>query len=121
MFSRMHSAALLLALTTSLTGGPAGPTLAGEKRADPADPNAAVPPHRYVSELAAYRKPQFEQKLDWRQANDTVREVGGHAGSLNDMPEAAASPSRPAMNHGGHDGHGNHGRHLHRGHGGHQP
>jgi hypothetical protein len=110
MSSRMHSAALmLLMLTTSL----AGAASAGEKRPDPADPNAVVPEHRYISDFTSYRKPQFEQKLDWRQANDIVRDVGGHGGALRGAYEQPAmqnapAPPKPTMNHSGHGGHGGH-------------
>jgi hypothetical protein len=115
MSSRMQSAALMLLM---LTTGLANAASAGENRPDPADPNAVVPPHRYVSDFAAYRRPQFEQTLDWRQANDTVRDVGGHAGALkgDDGEPSAASQTAPAsgkpkMHHGGHHGHGGHGGH----------
>ena len=115
MASRMQSAALMLLLTISL----AHTASAGEKRPDPADPDAAVPPHRYVSDFSSYRQPQFDQKLDWRQANDTVRDVGGHAGALKGAYEQPANQapaqSKPEMNHGGM----NHGGHA--GHGGHKP
>lgn len=110
MSSRMQLAALmLLMLTTSL----AGAASAGEKRPDPADPNAVVPEHRYVSEFTSYRKPQFEQMLDWRQANDTVRDVGGHTGALKGASEQPSArdtppPSKPAMHHGGHGNRGGH-------------
>jgi hypothetical protein len=114
MSSRMQSAALMLLM---LTTGLADAASAGDNRPDPADPNAAVPPHRYISDFAAYRRPQFEQTLDWRQANDTVRDVGGHAGALkgNDEPPAASQTApvsgKPKMHHGGHHGHGGHGGH----------
>lgn len=118
MSSSMQSAALMLLM---LTTGLAEAASAGEKRPDPADPNAAVPPHRYVSDFATYRKPQFERKLDWREANDIVRDVGGHAGALEEADgqpaggQAAPAAGKPMMQHGGHAGHGGHG-----GHGGHR-
>jgi hypothetical protein len=107
MSSRMQSAAFaLLMLTLGLADAASA---AGNKRPDPADPEAVVPPHRYVSDFASYRQPKFEQKLDWLQANDTVRDVGGHAGALKDAPTPPADQSpahhRPAMNHAGHGGH----------------
>lgn len=114
MFPSMPSAALLLLMLTTGLAEPAG---AGENRPDPADPNAAVPPHRYVSDFAAYRRPQFEQKRDWRLANDTVRDIGGHVGALKDgdgqpaAGQAAPAPGKPMMQHGGHAGHGGHGGH----------
>ena len=75
---------------------------------NPADPSAAVPVTEYQSAFTGYRKPQFEQKLDWRQANDTVRDVGGHAGALKDQPpgkyESApgTAVSAPGASHQGH-------------------
>lgn len=113
MSSRMQSAAFTLLM---LILGLAEAASAGDKRPDPADPEAVVPPHRYISDFASYRQPQFEQKLDWRQANDTVRDVGGHAGALKGAPtQAAEQPAdqapahhRPAMPHAGHAGHGGH-------------
>lgn len=106
MSSRMQSAAfMLLMLIASL----AQTASAADKRPDPADPAAVVPPHRYVSDFASYRKPQFEQKLDWRQANDTVRDVGGHAGALKGVDEPPQpAHSGPGMKHGGHGHHGGH-------------
>lgn len=112
MPSSMQSAALMLLM---LTTGLAEAASAGEKRPNPADPNAAVPPHRYVSDFATYRKPQFEQKLDWREANDIVRDVGGHAGALKEpggqpaAGQAAPAAGQPMMQHSGHAGHGGHG------------
>lgn len=106
MSSRMHSAALML-LITSL----AGSASAGEKRPDPADPNAVVPEHRYVSDFTSYRKPDFDQPLDWRQANDTVRDVGGHGGALKgayEQPRNQPPHSGSGMKHGHHGHHGGH-------------
>jgi hypothetical protein len=108
----MQPAALMLLM---LTTGLADAASAGENRPDPADPNAAVPPHRYASDFVTYRRPQFEQTLDWRQANDAVRDVGGHAGALkgDDEPPAgqsATASGKPKMHHGGHH-HGGHGGH----------
>jgi hypothetical protein len=109
MYSRMQSAAFALLM---LTLGLADAASAADKRPDPADPAADVPPHRYVSDFASYRQPQFEQKRDWRQANDTVRDVGGHAGALKGAyePPANQAPaqSKPEMHHGRHSGHGGH-------------
>lgn len=116
-FRMLSAASMLLMLTASL----ADTASAGEKRWDPADPNAAVAPQRYVSDFSSYRKPQFEQTLDWRRANDIVRDVGGHAGALKDAEEPSAAaptvpaPGKPGMHHGEHSGHSGHG-----GHGGHR-
>lgn len=75
---------------------------------NPADPSAAVPVTEYQSAFNGYHKPQFEQKLDWRQANEVVRDVGGHAGALKDQPSGrnenapGTSGSAPSASHQGH-------------------
>lgn len=104
MFSRCYWAAVaLLTVAMPLTAW----------AADPADATVAVPQPEYRSAFSSYRKAGFDEKRDWRQANDAVREAGGHAGALKDGPPAdAARPasSMPMM----------HGAHGHR-HGGRQP
>lgn len=84
----------------------------GQPGANPADPAASVPTIQYQSALGDYRKPQFEQKLDWRQANDAARDLGGHVGAMRDAPPPAdrshtAAPAAPAAGPatGGHAGH----------------
>lgn len=108
MSFRLSSAATMLLMLITAAAGAAS---AGEKRTDPADPDAAVPPQNYRSDFASYRKPQFEQKIDWRTANDTVRDVGGHAGAMQDTDaqtgvQAAPAPGQSTMHHHGHMGHG---------------
>lgn len=75
---------------------------------NPADSSAAVPVTEYQSAFTGYRKPEFEQKLDWRQANDTVRDVGGHAGALKDEAPGrndGAPGTTGRTPHTGHQGH----------------
>lgn len=75
---------------------------------NPADPRVAVPVTEYQSAFTGYLKPQFEQRLDWRQANDTVRDVGGHAGALKDQPPRkddgaqGTAPNAAGASHQGH-------------------
>lgn len=83
-----------------------------QQAANPADPAVSVPATQYQSAFGDYRKPQFEQKLDWRQANDAVRDVGGHMGALKDAPAStglnrSSAPAAPAAGPaaGGHAGH----------------
>lgn len=83
-----------------------------QQAANPADPAVSVPAIQYQSAFGDYRKPQFEEKLDWRQANDAVRDVGGHMGALKDAPAAtghnhSSAPAAPASGPaaGGHAGH----------------
>ena len=96
MLSRISAAAVALLLAALPWAASA---------ADPADAAVAVPIPDYRSAFAGYRKAGFEARRDWRQANDTVREVGGHAGSLtDDLPKEGAAPdaARPAMPQGPH-------------------
>lgn len=89
---------------------PAAPAWAGDTAADAAAP---VPAVEYRSVFSGYRKPQFESSANWRQANDAVRDVGGHTGAMKDASDAAAhnhgnaSAAAPAAApaHGGHVGH----------------
>lgn len=91
MFSRCHRAAVALLIAVM-------PQTAWA--ADPADATVAVPQPEYRSAFSSYRKAGFDEKRDWREVNDTVREAGGHAGALKDSPPAdgrQAAPSMPMM------------------------
>jgi hypothetical protein len=62
-----------------------------EDRRDPIKPEASVPSVTYRSAFADYR-PYREQEISpWREVNDEVARVGGHAGVL-----------KKPMPHGGH-------------------
>jgi len=82
---------------------------AADRRPDPSDPSVVVPATDYQSAFVAYRRAVFDEKTDWRRANDTVRATGGHAGAMVDAPKDP--PTVPAMGHGGRAGHGGHGGH----------
>lgn len=56
--------------------------MAAEPMAAVLDPNAPTAPPPYQSAFSGYKRPQFEGKTDWRKANDTVRDVGGHMGAI---------------------------------------
>jgi hypothetical protein len=52
----------------------------GDRRPDPRDARAQVPPVEYGSAFEGYR-PYAESELrDWRKSNDEVGAAGGHAG-----------------------------------------
>lgn len=53
------------------------------KPPDPADPSASVPSAAYESALGDFRRLELKP-LPWKRANDTVRSVGGHMGSVED-------------------------------------
>ena len=87
MVSSFHRAAIaLLIAALPLT----------TRAADPADPTVSVPQPEYRSAFSGYRKAGFDEKRDWREANDTVRDLGGHAGALKG-PAAEAAPAAPSM------------------------
>jgi len=96
----------LLGMTISLAAQAAW---AAEPPTGVLDPNAPTAPLPYQSAFSGYKRPQFEGKTDWRKANDTVRDVGGHMGAIKSdstdaMPAKAATVAAPAA--GGHAGHG---------------
>jgi hypothetical protein len=67
---------------------------------DPSDP--AIPSYSYPAQpvFGGYESMKDLELRDWRQANDTVRTVGGHAGAVKDQePGGSATPP------GGHTGH----------------
>lgn len=101
-----------------------------------AGPAAAAPameqPLGYESPFKDYRGYRDEAPRGWREVNDEVRDVGGHAGVLKaaeggpdrapapgapPAPNAPAAPGHCAGGHAMHSAHG-HGAH-HGGHGGH--
>lgn len=60
----------------------AASSAAGASRADPADPRAGTPV-RFDSGLRAAKSPsEADPAARWREHNDRVRAIGGHAGSL---------------------------------------
>jgi hypothetical protein len=75
----------------------------------PLDPTAPVPPLTYVSSIAGYRAFGEVEVKTWPQVNETVRSVGGHAGTLSTAPHSPgshgttppganpASPQRPTQ------------------------
>jgi len=72
---------LRIALAWALLGPPAalGQTSA---RPDPADPRVTTPPPVMESAFAGYRGYRDDPPAPWREVNDEVRELGGHAGHL---------------------------------------
>ena len=46
-------------------------------RSEPLDAKASVPPLRYESSFAQYRRLSDEKLISWRDANDTVARIGG--------------------------------------------
>ncbi|PJI41835.1 hypothetical protein [Ferrovibrio sp.] len=103
----MSSLSFRSALLGATIGLAAQAAWAAEPTAAVLDPNASTAPLPYQSAFSGYQRPQFEGKADWRKANDTVRDVGGHMGAIKsdsaEMPTKAGD-AVPAA--GGHAGHG---------------
>jgi hypothetical protein len=57
----------------------------GEKRPDPADPQAPVPPSAYRSAFEGYRSLEEPKPVPWRDANDAAARTGGHVGILREQ------------------------------------
>jgi len=100
MFQTLAFAALALFAGAAAAQQPARP--------DPADAKAAVPALRYDSAFKAYRPYAEPEIARWRDVNDEMTRLGGHAGH---MPQAArqetsspkSSPKTAAPSgHGGH-------------------
>lgn len=53
-----------------------------QKRPDPADPRAHVPPTPYRSAFEGYRSLEEAKPIPWRDANDEAARIGGHIGIL---------------------------------------
>lgn len=76
----------------------------------PADRGAA-PPLTYRSAYESYRPYAEEPLAPWREVNDTVERVGGHAGVLREAaratppPAPTGTPPAGAPNGAGHDAH----------------
>src|SRR5690349_15251967 len=100
MYPHLHAAAFaLLAAMTPLAAA------AADRRPHPADADAPVPAAVYHSAFTEHRKPAADGKIDWRRANDAVREAGGHAGALKDAapaqsPQAGMSRMQGQHHHG---------------------
>jgi hypothetical protein len=99
LFSLPAAALLMLAA--------AAPVAAQSGRPQPADPDADVPVLQYRS-VFAEPAARSDRRIDWRQANDTVREVGGHAGTLRDSAAASAPAADRPHGYGSHHGHHGH-------------
>ena len=63
-----------------------GPVLAAN---DPADAAALVPPVKYQSPFAQYRVLGEDRNTPWKEANDTVRAIGGWRAYAKEAAEAA--------------------------------
>jgi hypothetical protein len=71
------------------------------RQPNPGDADAAVPALTHVSAFREYRHPADEEQTPdkvWREANEEMRRLGGHAG------HAGAASSQESAGHHGHGG-----------------
>ena len=64
------------------------------------DANASVPPTLYQSPFMGYRELGVDQTTAWKDANDTVRNIGGwkaYAKEATEAAKASASKAKPAV------------------------
>lgn len=78
----------------------AGIALADDRpRSNPGDPKAPVPESEHRSALKDYRRFVDEDVASWREVNDEVARVGGHAGVFRadapPPPESKRPKGRP--------------------------
>lgn len=70
-----------------------------DARSDPLDAKASVPPLKYSSSLAGYRRFAEEKLTPWKEANETAARIGGWRAYARETQEGAApssSASAPA-------------------------
>jgi hypothetical protein len=82
----------------------AGAAAGQAARPDPADPKALVPAPRYESTFKDYRPHAEPEIARWRETNEEMGRLGGHAGHL----PRAAGQQKPAPKAPAHSGHGGH-------------
>jgi len=62
---------------------------------EPTAPAAAVPPAQYESAFSEYRSYRDEKPAAWRDVNDAVARIGGHAGALRGAPASSEPHHTP--------------------------
>ena len=90
------------ALAASFAGSAIGQAAA---RPDPADPKAAATVRPYESAFRDYRPYVDPDIARWRDVNDEVGKLKGHAGHVPQQPGTAAKPGAKPPAQGGHGGH----------------
>lgn len=67
-----------------------------QPRPDPLNPEIRLAPQPRVSPFADYQRYADDKPRSWREVNDEVMKIGGHAGHIKDgpsVPDAAQSSS----------------------------
>jgi hypothetical protein len=110
--------AALVAALAGLSGGIA--VAQNAPRPDPTDPKIASPMPDPRSAYADYRAFADEPLAPWREVNDDVARIGGHAGALKGdatSPGSAPAGAAPAPSRSGASGAGESPGGMHRAHG----
>ena len=82
-------------LVWALLLGPLAAFAQTAARPDPANPRLSTPAPAMESAFAGFRSYRDEPLAPWREVNEEVREVGGHAGILKEE-ERSATAARPS-------------------------
>ena len=75
---------------------------APDRKADPLDAGASVPPAVYESAFSRYRRAAESKAIRWREANDTAARIGGwraYAREAQQPEPAASTPAAPTARH----------------------
>ena len=91
MFPILTPWRLPVALLAIVAAAADAQTPAPPRTADPANPQAQVPPALHTSAFAGYRRHADTAPLAWKQANDTVTRIGGWRAYAREAAAPAAS------------------------------
>ena len=83
---------LPIALATAVAAATAQTAVPRTPKTDPLNAQAAVPALRHDPAFAGYRRLVEIEPVEWLQANDTVRRIGGWRSYARDANGAAAAP-----------------------------
>jgi hypothetical protein len=83
----------------------AGTAAQSPARPHPADARAEPAARPYESSFRDYRPYTEADAGRWREANESVGRLGGHAGHTRKADEAGPAPKPAAKGHAGHGGH----------------
>jgi len=89
-------AAIALLTAATLAQAQAQGTAARTGPPDPLDPQARVPAAVHTSSLASYRPLGDDQRLGWKQTNETVNRIGGWRTYLREAQQPDPAPTAPA-------------------------
>jgi hypothetical protein len=87
---------LLTTVVCAVLLGPLAAFAQTAARPDPSDPRLSAPPPAAESAFAGYRSFRDEPLAPWREVNDEVSRVGGHAGVLRADEAAEKQPAGAA-------------------------